>query len=91
VRDLVLSQAGFNYDIDMIILSSKVDSAENKQVWTYHKTTHAKSGMFSNRINFRKQYFYIDVGVKDGPLPSSRDTLRLSSSLLLSSLELSDI
>jgi hypothetical protein len=30
------------------------------------ETKHAKSGVCSRRINFRKQYFYIDIGVKIG-------------------------
>ena len=53
-----------NTDIDTKMLFSKVDSPENKQLWTYHKNKNAKSGVCSKRINFRKLYFYIDIGVK---------------------------
>ena len=51
--------------MDIKILLSKVDSPEKKQFWTYNKTKHAKSGVCSRRMNFRKQYLYIDIRVKD--------------------------
>ena len=55
-----------NSDNDIKIRFSKVDSPEKKQLWTYNKKTkHAKSGVCSRRINFRKQYFYIDIGVQN--------------------------
>ena len=58
------SWCNLNFDIDIKILFSKVDSP----------CTHATFGVFCfwctskvasfRRVNFRKQYFYIDIGVK---------------------------
>jgi hypothetical protein len=48
----------------MKILFSKVDSPEKKQLWTYSKNKTRQKWRMLRRINFRKQYFYIDIGVK---------------------------
>ena len=42
------------------------------------KTKHAKSGVCSRIINFRKQYFYIDIGVKISALPILSVSARIS-------------
>ena len=52
-RNPEMLDTDLNSDIGIKILFSKVDSAEKKQLWTY-KTKHAKSGVCSRRINFRK-------------------------------------
>ena len=59
VRYLILTS-----DIDIKTLFSKVDSPCNKPLLACRKTKNAKSGFCSRRINFRKQYFYIDIGVE---------------------------
>ena len=51
-------------DIDIKMLFPEVDSPEISHFWRVAKPKHAKSGLCSRRINFRNQYFNIDIGVK---------------------------
>jgi hypothetical protein len=57
-------QTKLNSDIDIKILLSKVDSPERSNIGRTTKTKRAKSGVCSRRINFGKQYLYINIGVK---------------------------
>ena len=54
----------FNSDIDITYCSLKLILLKRSIFGRTPKTKHAKSGGCSRRINFRKQYFYIDIGVK---------------------------
>jgi hypothetical protein len=40
---------------------------ETDHFWRVAKPKHVKSGVCSRIINFRKQYFYIDIGVESSP------------------------
>ena len=55
---------GFESDIDIKILFSKVDSPSTQATVGVFWLATRQKWLVSRRINFRKQYFYIDVGVK---------------------------